>query len=115
MATLDISPTKVGTHQVRTITFIGSGTSWLSSAPTFTPSDPHAPDNAALVAAISVGSVTVVSDTVATVSVTYVAPASTPLTAAQSLTGTLQWTDSTTGATRNQLVGTIARWVPRRF
>jgi hypothetical protein len=46
----------------KTITFIGSGTTWLSGAPTFTPTG---------VSGVSAGSVTVVSNTVATVPVTY--------------------------------------------
>jgi len=92
MATLDVSPTRVAPNQSRTVTWIGSGTSWLSAAPTFTPSG---------LAGVSVGAVTVVSDTVATATVTY-----------GTATGILTWTDSTTSQTRNQRVGTILRWVP---
>lgn len=97
MATLDVSPSKVAPSQTRTITWIGSGTTYTSGAPTFTPSG-------AASSGVSVGSVTVVNDTVATASVTY-----------GTATGTLTWTDSTTSATRNQIVGTLARWVPRRM
>ena len=94
MATLDVSPTRIAPNQSRLITWIGAGTAWKSSAPTFTPSG-------AASSGVSAGGVTVVSDTVATATVTYGAS-----------TGILTWTDSTTSATRNQQVGTIMRWVP---
>jgi hypothetical protein len=96
MATLDVSPTKVRPSRVQTITFIGAGTTWTGSAPTFTPSG---------VAGVSAGSVTVVSDTVATAPVTYGAAV-----------GLVTWTDSTTSATKKQLVSTLlfAKWTPPR-
>ncbi len=92
MATLDVSPIRVLANQTRTITFIGGSTTWLSGAPTFTPSG---------VSGVSVsGPVTVVSDTVATASVIFGATK-----------GTLVWTDSTTSATRNQLVGQVLHMI----
>ena len=96
MATLDISPTFVRPSQTRTILFIGAGTSWQSSAPTFTPSG---------VAGVSCGSVTVLSNTLASAPVTYGANA-----------GVLTWTDSTTSATRNQSIqGRLpVKYVPPR-
>jgi len=96
MATLDVSPTKVRPSHVRKLTYIGSGTTWTVSPPTFTPTG---------VAGVSAGSVTVVSDTVATATVTYGAAV-----------GLVTWTDSTTSATKKQLVSTLlyAHWLPRR-
>lgn len=94
MATLHVSPSKIRPNAVHAVTFIGSGTSWLSDAPTFTPTG---------VSGISVGAVTVLSDTVATAPVTY-----------DTATGTATWEDSTTSETVNQLVGTIPKWAPRR-
>lgn len=94
-AKLDISPSRILPNGARAVTFIGTETTWLSGAPTFTPSG---------VSGVSSGSVTVVSDTVATATVTY-----------GTSVGTLTWTDSTTSATRNQLVTqTIPRIAFRR-
>lgn len=97
MASLDVSPSKILPNATRTVTFVGSGTAWLSGAPTFTPSG---------VSGVSVdGDVTVVSDTVARAGVIYGASV-----------GTLTWTDSTTSETRNQLVTqTLPRIAPRRL
>ena len=94
MASLDISPSKCRPNATRLVTFIGTGTTWLSGAPTFTPSG---------VAGVSVsGSPTVVNNTTATASVIYGVSV-----------GTLTWTDSTTSATRNQIVTqTIPRLSP---
>ena len=94
MASLDVSPTKARPSRTITMTFIGNGTAWGS--PTFTPSG---------VAGVSCGSVTVLSPTLATAPVTFGAN-----------TGTVTWTDSTTAATRNQLVSNslYPRWVPSR-
>lgn len=95
MAALDVSPTKILPGRTATVKFIGTATAWQSSAPTFTPAG---------VAGVSAGAVTVVSDTLATVPVTYGAAV-----------GVVTWTDSTTSATRRQLVTqTIPRLVPRR-
>lgn len=98
MATLSVSPSRIPAHPAsttRTVTFIGIGTSWLSSAPTFTPSG---------VSGVSCGTVTVVSDTKATAPVT-----------TGTATGTATWTDSTTSATARQAVGASAlHFVPRR-
>lgn len=95
-ATLDISPTKVTPNQVRTVSFILNGGTW-ASAPGLTPSG-------AASSGVSIGSVTLVNPTLATASVTYGAS-----------TGTLTWTESSGNATRNQLVGPLVHWVPRRF
>jgi hypothetical protein len=94
MATLDVSPTRVRPNRVQVVTFIGNGTAWGS--PTFTPSG---------VAGVSCGAVSVISPTVATAPVTY-----------GSATGVIVWTDSTTSATRNQIVSASLnpRWVPSR-
>jgi hypothetical protein len=93
VATLGVSPSKVAPNQVRTITFILSGGTW-AVAPGITPSG---------VAGVSVGTVTLVNPTTATAPVTYGATG-----------GTVTFTESSGGATRNQLVGTLMRWVPRR-
>jgi hypothetical protein len=97
VATLDVSPTKVRPNETYAISFIGGGTSWLSTPPTFTPSG---------LAGVSAGSVTVVSDVLATAPVTFPAAG-----------GVVTWTDSTTSATRNQLVmsyGLLHTFIPRR-
>lgn len=96
MATLGVSPTRIGANQSRTVMFIGSGTAWGTSAPTFTPSG---------VAGVSGSGLSVASNTLATLSVTYGAGH-----------GVLTWTDSTTGATVNQVVGgrITPSWVPHR-
>ena len=96
MATLDISPTKVTPSQERVITFILNGGTW-GAAPTLTPSG-------AASTGVSIGTVTLVSPTIATASVTY-----------GTATGTLTWTESAGSATRNQIVGSLVHWVPRRF
>lgn len=96
MATLDISPTKVTPGQTRVISFILNSGTW-GVAPTLTPSG-------AASAGVSIGSVTLVNPTLATASVTYGATS-----------GTLTWTESSVSATRNQLVGALVHWVPRRF
>lgn len=96
MAALDISPTRVRPSRTQTITFIGTGTAWKSGAPVFTPTG---------VSGVSAGSVTVVSDTVATAPITY-----------GSSVGTISWADSTTAATRNQIVSAslYPKFIPRR-
>ena len=75
MATLNVSPSWVRSNRTRKVTWIGGGTTWLSGAPTFTPSG---------LAGCSCGAVTVVNDIVATVDVTY-----------GTAVGTVVWTDST--------------------
>jgi hypothetical protein len=60
------------------VTFTGTGTTWLSTAPTFTTTG---------ISGVTVGSVTVVSNTIATATVT-----------ASATTGTVQFVDSTTSA-----------------
>jgi hypothetical protein len=95
-ATLDVSPTITRPNRTRVVQFIGTGTSWMANPPTFWTTG---------VGEITVNSTTVLSDTQVEASVTY-----------GPLTGTLTWQDSTTGATRNQLVCTSIRahWTPRR-
>jgi hypothetical protein len=92
-ATLDVSPSWVKSNRTSTVTFIGVGTSWLSGAPTFTPS---------VVAGVSCGAVTVISDTLARAPVTY-----------GTNVGVITWTDSTTAATIRQRVSQAGRpkWV----
>ena len=96
MATLDVSPHWIrGNSNISTVTFIGTGTTWQSTAPTFTPSG---------LAGVSCGSVTVVSNLVATAPVT-----------AGTTNGNVTWTDSTTSATCKQYVGGHRPYfVPRR-
>jgi hypothetical protein len=96
MATLGVSPTRVRPGQTRTIQFIGSGTAWGTSAPTFTPSG---------LAGVSGTGLVVASNGLASLSVTYGAAK-----------GVLTWTDSTTGATVNQVVGgrITPLWVPHK-
>ena len=94
MAALYVSPSKVRPNNTRVLTFTGTGTSWLTSAPTFTPSG---------LAGVSLSGLTVQSNTIATATATYA-----------SNRGTVTWTDSTTAATWNQHVGTLPHWVPRR-
>jgi hypothetical protein len=96
MATLDISPTKVTPNQTRVVQFILNGGTW-AVAPTLTPSGPAS-------TGVSIGAVTLVNPTLATASVTYGAA-----------TGTLTWTESSGNAARNQLVGALVHWVPRRL
>lgn len=82
--TLAVSPATINTAAVTTVTFTGSGTSWLSSPPTFTPTG---------VSGVSTGSLNVISDTSATLLVTTLGS-----------TGTITWEDSTTFATATQIV-----------
>jgi hypothetical protein len=96
MATLDISPTKVTPGQTRVVQFILNAGTW-GAAPTLTPSG-------AASTGVSIGTVTLVNPTLATASVTY-----------GTATGTLTWTESSGSATRNQLVGALVHWVPRRL
>lgn len=83
-ATLAVSPPSLDTNTSSTVTWTGSGTSWLSSTPTFTPTG---------VSGVSVGSITYDSDTQAHATVT-----------TGTNTGTITWTDSSTSATANQFV-----------
>lgn len=83
-ATLAVSPAVINTDSTVTVTWTGSGTTWLSVAPTFTPSG---------VSGVSSGAVTVDSDTQAHATVT-----------TGSNTGTVTWTDSTTSKTATQIV-----------
>lgn len=94
MATLGVSPSRVPANQTRTIKLIGSGTTWGTTAPTFTPSG---------LAGVSGTNRVVQGDTLATLDVTYGANR-----------GVVTWTDSTTGATANQVVGgpMTPHWVP---
>jgi hypothetical protein len=98
MATLGVSPSKVSPNQTKLITWIGAGTSWVTGNPVFTPSGDAS-------SGLMVGSVTIVSDTIATAMVTY-----------GTATGTLTWTvtDNVGSATVNQIVGTLIRWMPGR-
>lgn len=95
MAALSVSPTRVPANQTRTVTFTGSGTTWTTTAPTFTPSG---------LSGVSGTGLVVQGNTLATLSVTYGAAH-----------GVVTWTDSTTGAAFNQLIGgpITPRWVPR--
>ena len=99
MPGLDISPSRTLPNTTRTVTLIGTGTTWQSgTAPVFTPSG---------LAGVSVsGGVTVINDTTAYITVVY-----------GPTTGVVTWTDSTTGDTRNQLVSQtiIPRFVRRRW
>jgi hypothetical protein len=96
MSTLDTSPSRVAISQTREVIFIGTGTSWLSAAPTFTPSG---------LAGVTCGSVTVLSDTVATAPVTY-----------GGNRGVVTWSDNTTSAQARQGVQSYPPrlWVTRR-
>jgi len=82
--TLSVSPPVLNTSTVTVVTWTGSGTSWLGTPPTFTPSG---------VSGVSCGAVTVDSDTQAHANVT-----------TGTSTGTITWTDSTTSQTATQLV-----------
>lgn len=95
-ATLDISPTKVAPGQTRTISFILNDGTW-GAAPALTPSGDAS-------TGVSIGTVTLVSPTLATADVTY-----------GTATGILTWTEDSVSATRNQRVGSLLHWVPRRF
>jgi hypothetical protein len=85
--TLAVGPSAITTSGTTTVTWTGGGTFWTSSAPTFTPTG---------VAGVSVGSVTVTSDTSASATVT-TGPTG----------GTITWTDSTTSATATQIVAIV--------
>lgn len=83
-STLSVSPAVLNTSTVTVVTWTGSGTSWLGTPPTFTPSG---------VSGVSCGAVTVDSDTQAHADVT-----------TGTSTGTITWQDSTTSKTATQLV-----------
>lgn len=83
-STLAVSPAVLNTSTVTVVTWTGSGTTWLGTPPTFTPSG---------VSGVSCGAVTVVSDTSAYANVT-----------TGTNTGTVTWQDSSTLATATQLV-----------
>ncbi len=85
--TLAVTPGALPTSATTVETFTGGGTFWLTSAPTFTPTG---------VAGVSIGTVTVTSNTSAHGPVT-----------TGTATGTITWTDSTTGATETEVVAEI--------
>jgi hypothetical protein len=86
--TLAVTPGALPASSTTPETFTGGGTFWLTSAPTFTPTG---------VAGVSIGTVTVDSNTQARANIT-----------TGTATGTITWTDSTTGATVTELVALIA-------
>jgi hypothetical protein len=87
--TLAVTPGALPTSSTTAETFTGGGTFWLTSTPTFGP--------ASAPAGVSIGAVTVDSNTQARANITTGAA-----------TGTITWTDSTTGATVTELVAAIA-------
>lgn len=94
MATLHVSPSRVRPSHTITLTFTGSGTHWRTVAPSLSVSG---------LAGVTIGDITVLSDTLATADVTY-GPAR----------GIATWLESNSGAVWSQHVTAIARWVPKR-
>jgi hypothetical protein len=92
--TLSITPGRLNPSAAQTVTWIGSNTRWLTTAPNFSATGPS----------IAVGSVTVDSNTQAHATVTTTTER-----------GTLTWTDSTTAATCTMTIAPRRLlWVPRR-
>jgi hypothetical protein len=87
---LSLNPGRIPPSATSTVTFIGTGTTWNTNAPTFTAAGAPASDGS-----WSVGTVTVISDTSATA----------PVTAGVTV-GTVTWTDSAYGETAQQTIAT---------
>lgn len=81
---LVVTPATILNATTTIVTFAGTGTLWLTSAPTFTPSG---------LSGVSAGTATATTNTLATALVTTGSP-----------TGTVTWTDSTTAATATEAV-----------
>lgn len=89
--TLNLLPFRVRKSATTVVAFTGSGTAWLSGAPTFTPAGAPSADPA-----WHMGAVQVISNTLATVAITTGA-----------IEGDVTFTDSTTSATAVLTVGLI--------